>query len=159
LSKSGLQLARADAGDNAPCFLIHHWPTPHSQAVISHAKEAFMKSAVVVIDVQTGLFDGNPRPYEADEVVKRINSVTDKARASGVPVIFIQSEHSGFLEYGTDRWYLQPGLTVKDGDIKIRKTMANAFLKTNLDGGVCLSNHCLYRVSHCYAANGGLTQN
>lgn len=92
-----------------------------------------MKSAVVVIDVQKGLFDGNPRPYEADEVVRRINDVTSQARTAGVPVIFVQSEHPGFLEFGTSRWQLQPGLTVKDGDIKIRKTMANAFLKTNLE--------------------------
>jgi nicotinamidase-related amidase len=92
-----------------------------------------MKSAVVVIDIQSGLFDGDPRPYEADEVVQRINSVTDQARAAGVPVIFIQSEHPEFLEYGTNRWQLQSGLAVKEGDIKIRKTMANAFLKTNLE--------------------------
>jgi nicotinamidase-related amidase len=92
-----------------------------------------MKSPVVVIDIQSGLFDGDPRPYEADEVVQRINSVTDQARAAGVPVIFIQSEHPGFLEYGTNRWQLQSGLAVKEGDIKIRKTMANAFLKTNLE--------------------------
>ena len=88
-----------------------------------------MKSAVIVIDVQGGLFDENPRPYEAEEVVKRINSVTAQARASGVPVIFIQSEHAGFLEFESKRWQLQSGLTVKDGDLKIRKTMANAFLK------------------------------
>jgi nicotinamidase-related amidase len=92
-----------------------------------------MKSAVVVIDIQSGLFDSDPRPYEADEVVQRINSVTNQARAAGVPVIFIQSEHPGFLEYGTNRWQLQSGLAVKEGDIKIRKTMANAFLKTNLE--------------------------
>jgi nicotinamidase-related amidase len=92
-----------------------------------------MKSAVVVIDIQSGLFDGDPRPYEADEVVQRINSVTNQARAAGVPVIFIQSEHPGFLEYGTNHWQLQSGLAVKEGDIKIRKTMANAFLKTNLE--------------------------
>ena len=92
-----------------------------------------MKSAVVVIDVQSGLFDDPPRPYEADEVVQRINHVTSQARAAGVPVIFIQSEHPGFLEYGTHRWQLQSGLTVKESDIKIRKTIANAFLKTNLE--------------------------
>lgn len=92
-----------------------------------------MKSAVVVIDVQSGLFDSTPRPYEADEVVRRINKVTSQARAAGVPVIFIQSEHEGFLDYGSKRWQLQSGLTVKDDDIKIRKTMANAFLRTSLE--------------------------
>ena len=92
-----------------------------------------MKSAVLVIDVQNGLFDSSPRPYEADEVIQRINSITSKARAGGVPIIFIQSEHPGFLEYATDRWQLQSELTVQDGDIKIRKTMANAFLQTDLE--------------------------
>lgn len=92
-----------------------------------------MKSTVIVIDVQSGLFDGNPRPYEADDVVQRINTVTSRARAARVPVIFVQSEHPGFIEYGSSRWQLQSGLTVKEGDIKIRKTMANAFLKTNLE--------------------------
>lgn len=92
-----------------------------------------MKSAVIVIDVQSGLFDENPMPYESKEVVQRINSVTAQARVSGVPVIFIQSEHPGFLEYGSERWELQSGLKVKDSDIKIRKTLANAFLKTNLE--------------------------
>jgi nicotinamidase-related amidase len=88
-----------------------------------------MKSAVLVIDVQSGLFDSSPRPYQADEVVQRINSITTQARAAGVPVIFIQSEHPGFLEYATDRWQLQSELTVQDGDIKIRKTLANAFFR------------------------------
>lgn len=92
-----------------------------------------MKSAVIVIDVQAGLFDGDPRPDEADEVVQRINLVTERARAAGVPVVFVQSEHPGFLEYGSDRWQLQRVLTVREGDIRIRKTKANAFLDTNLE--------------------------
>ena len=91
-----------------------------------------MKSAVLVIDVQRGLFDGSPRPYEADEVVQRINGVTGQARAAGIPIVFIQAEHPGFLEHGSERWQLHPGLTVKDEDRRIRKTKANSFLESDL---------------------------
>ena len=35
-----------------------------------------MKCAVVVIDVQHGLFADEPRPDQADEIVDRINSMT-----------------------------------------------------------------------------------
>lgn len=91
-----------------------------------------MKSAVLVIDVQRGLFDGSPRPFEADQVVQRINNVASQARIAGIPVIFLQAEHPGFLEHGSDRWQLHPGLSVKDSDLKIRKTKANSFLETNL---------------------------
>lgn len=33
-----------------------------------------MKSALLIIDVQRGLFDPEPRPHEADVVLERINS-------------------------------------------------------------------------------------
>jgi len=92
-----------------------------------------MKSAVLVIDVQHGLFDAGPRPYEADEVVQRINNLTSQARAKRVPVIFIQHEQkTGMLEYGSENWELQQGLTVHDTDLKVRKTTPDSFLRTDL---------------------------
>ena len=45
-----------------------------------------MNSAVLVIDVQRGLFDEVPRPYAADETIDRINRLTARAREAGVPV-------------------------------------------------------------------------
>ena len=60
------------------------------------------KTAVLVIDVQRGLFDDAPRPYEADAVVERINALTARARAAGAPVAFVQHERAeGFLEFGS----------------------------------------------------------
>lgn len=91
-----------------------------------------MQSAVLVIDVQHKIFDTNPRPYEAEQVVQRINRITEQARTARVPVIFVQHEADGFLEYGSDGWKLPSGLTVNDNDIKIRKTSGDAFLRSNL---------------------------
>lgn len=93
-----------------------------------------MKSAVVVIDVQRGLFDEEPRPYQADEVVDRINSMAARARAAGVPVIFIQHERqSGSLVAGSNGWDLEQRLLCEKGDRKIRKTTPDSFLRTELD--------------------------
>ena len=93
-------------------------------------------SAVLVIDVQRGLFCTEPAPFEADAVVARINEVTAKARRAGAPVIFIQ--HDG--EPGgedvvpfTEGWKLHPKLEVCPGDPVIRKTMGDAFYGSTLE--------------------------
>ena len=91
-----------------------------------------MKSALLVIDVQHGLFDETPRPFEAEAVIERINILTARARAAGVPVVFIQHE-AGDIEYNSANWQLQPGLHVKEGDVKLRKTTPDSFLRTELE--------------------------
>lgn len=93
-----------------------------------------MKSAVLIIDVQCGLFNGNPEPFEAEEVVERINSVTSRAKAAGIPVFFIQHEQAGgLLEYKNENWKLHPGLKVENSDFRIRKTTPDSFLRTDLE--------------------------
>jgi len=93
-------------------------------------------AAVLVIDVQAGLFCAEPAPFEAEAVVGRINAVTTKARKAGSPVIFIQ--HDG--EPGgedvvpfTEGWKLHPALDVRPGDLVIRKTTFDAFYGTMLE--------------------------
>ena len=49
-------------------------------------------AAVLVIDVQRGLFCTKPAPFEAEAVVARINAVMERARQAGAPVIFIQHD-------------------------------------------------------------------
>jgi len=92
-----------------------------------------MKSAVIVIDVQRGMFDEEPRPDQANEVVDRINAMTASAREANVPVIFVQHElQSGFLAFGSLSWDLEQRLHVEAGDHKIRKTTPDSFLRTEL---------------------------
>ncbi|MGO4261414.1 isochorismatase family protein [Lysobacter sp. TAB13] len=45
-----------------------------------------MASALVVIDVQRGLFDTRPPPAEAEAVIARINALAERARAYPVTV-------------------------------------------------------------------------
>lgn len=91
-----------------------------------------MNSAVLVIDVQRGLFDEVPRPYEADETIERINHLTAGAREAGIPVVFIQHEAAGLLSFDSDGWQLAAGLVAKEQDGRVRKTTPDSFLRTSL---------------------------
>lgn len=92
-----------------------------------------MKTALLVIDVQRGLFDELPRPHEADAVIQRINGLTEQARSAGVPVAFIQHERGeGRLAYQSESWQLARGLAVAASDQLVRKTTPDAFLRTEL---------------------------
>jgi len=93
-----------------------------------------MKSAVLVIDVQSILFDPEPRPYESDSVLNRINSVTSRARIKGIPVIFIQHEQADtVIAAGSDGWKLQRDLHMEESDFVVAKTTPDSFLNTDLE--------------------------
>lgn len=92
-----------------------------------------MKCALLIIDVQRGLFDHEPRPYEADVVVDRINVLADRARHAGTPVVFVQHEtENDELAFGSDKWQLEQRLVLEDGDTILRKTTPDSFLRTEL---------------------------
>jgi nicotinamidase-related amidase len=92
-----------------------------------------MNSALLIIDVQRGLFDDEPRPFEADAVVDRINAVATRARTAGAPVVFIQHERpQGLLAYDSISWQRERRLQFVAGDVAIRKTTPDSFLRTEL---------------------------
>jgi nicotinamidase-related amidase len=92
-----------------------------------------MTKAVLVIDVQQGLCEGEGAAFDCAGTIARINKITRKARAAGAPVIFVQHEStSGYLERGTAAWQLASGLDVQASDLRIRKTTPDAFLRTDL---------------------------
>jgi nicotinamidase-related amidase len=93
-----------------------------------------MKSAVLVIDVQSILFDPEPRPFESRAVLDKINAVTQLARSTSVPIIFIQHEQpNSVIEYGSEGWALQSMLVTQADDIFVHKTTPDSFLNTNLE--------------------------
>ena len=107
-----------------------------------------MKTAVLVIDAQQGLCEGEGKAFDCEGVITRINRVTRKARDAGAPVIFIQHESkSGYLEYGTPAWQIATGLEVATSDIRIRKTTPDSFLRTDLEA--VLRGHGIKRVAVC----------
>ncbi len=105
-----------------------------------------MKTALLVIDVQRGLFALNPPPYEANAVVDRINRLAARARRAGAPVVFIQHERAT-LAFQSEGWQLVETLAVEAGDILIRKTTPDSFLRTEL--GETLADLGIERVVVC----------
>ncbi len=92
-----------------------------------------MKSAVLVVDVQNGLFNEIPRPYMADETLQVIDEIMGRARKKEIPVIFIQHETpEGPLMYGTKGWDIESRLTIIEDDIMVRKTTPDSFFYTDL---------------------------
>lgn len=94
-----------------------------------------MKQALLIIDMQRGLFAEGPEPFESSQVISRINDLAARARSAGAPVVFIEHERVGSpVEYGSDGWLLLPGLTAAATDHHIRKTTPDSFLRTDLQG-------------------------
>ena len=114
-----------------------------------HARE----TALVVIDMQTILFE--PEPPEVEAVVARINGLAARARLAGVPVVWVQHETAtGDLVADTPGWRLHPGLATGSSDLFVRKTMSDAFLHTALhdllvDRGVRHVTVCGYSSEFC----------
>ncbi len=111
-----------------------------------------MNTALLVIDVQQGLCDGDGggdgTAFESPKAIARINMVSSKARAAGAPVIFIQHESaSGYLEFETDAWQLAHGLHVEPADLKLRKTTPDSFLRTDLQD--VLKQHAINNLIIC----------
>ena len=92
-----------------------------------------MTPALLIIDVQHGLFAPEPRPFEAEAVIQRIQALADQARRAGAPVVFIQHETSGgALAHGSEGWQLARGLRPEATDAFLRKTTPDSFLRTDL---------------------------
>jgi len=92
-----------------------------------------MTSALLIIDVQTVLCAGQWAVHEADAVVQRINAVSARARAAGLPVVVVQHEEAeGPMQFDAQGWQLAPALEVGAADLRLRKTGSDAFHQTEL---------------------------
>lgn len=92
-----------------------------------------MKSAILILDLQAGLFDEPGKPFDYENMISKINRLTRMARSKQMPVIFIQHEtaHEA-LKYKSRGWELVSDLDVNPQDYVVRKTTPNSFLRTNL---------------------------
>jgi nicotinamidase-related amidase len=92
-----------------------------------------MASALLVIDVQNGLF--GLEPHDPEGLLARIASLEERARKSGTPVIFVR--HAGaagdVLAKGTDGWHIHPRIGPKGNEPIIDKEKCSSFFGTNLD--------------------------
>ena len=86
-------------------------------------------TALLVIDVQNGVVDGN---HERDSVVANVGSLVDRARQEGVPVVWVQHSDEG-LARGSDEWRIVPELTPRETEPLIEKNYGDSFEATPLE--------------------------
>ena len=87
------------------------------------------KSALLVIDVQNQVVDG---AFKKDQVIANINTAVGKARAAGVPVVWVQHSDD-WMAIGSDDWQIVPQLSPADGEAKVGKLYRNSFEATTLE--------------------------
>lgn len=97
-------------------------------STVSHAPGAH-PTALLVIDVQVGAVVGG---WNVPAVVANIASAVERARAQGVPVIWIQHCDEELVE-GTDAWRYVPELVQGAGEPVILKRYNSAFEETELE--------------------------
>lgn len=94
-----------------------------------------MATALLIIDMQNGLYDGPEKPFERERVLDTINQLIHRARAANAP-IFV-ARHTGPagspIEAGSPLWQLWQGLDVDESrDNLFNKTRPSCFLGTDL---------------------------
>ena len=91
------------------------------------------RTALLIVDVQIGLVALMSAEVR-DSVLPKIKTLLTEARASGIPVIYIQ--HDGAqghpLETHTEGWEIYPSLKPADGECVIRKRESDSFFGTML---------------------------
>jgi nicotinamidase-related amidase len=90
--------------------------------------------ALLVIDVQKGMFIEDDPVYQGEALLATIGDLLVKARAAQVPVIYIQ--HDGGpgdpLAPGTHGWPIHPAIAPSAGEPVIRKATPDSFHETTL---------------------------
>ena len=89
--------------------------------------------ALIVVDMQVGLLNGEPK-HDLPGVVERINRLAARVRDRSGLVIFVQhcsGAEDGFVP-GTPGWALLPELHRTPADIVIHKTLNDPFAGTDL---------------------------
>lgn len=99
-------------------------------------------TALIIIDVQVGMFDENPPLYMGHELLIKIKTLISWARTSNIPVIYIQhdggsEEHP--LQPDKPGWSIHPDIYPAKDDVIVRKRHPDAFQETRLPNELNLS--------------------
>lgn len=86
-------------------------------------------TALLVVDMQEGVVG---EAWEVDRVVANIRFLVDRARAAGVPVVWVQHSDDGLPE-GSDGWRCIAELTPGEAEPLVHKHHGDSFEATELE--------------------------
>ena len=81
------------------------------------------KGVLLVVDVQAGVMSES---WDASRIIKNVSRALERARAQGVPVIWVQHSDKE-LAYGSPEWQWVPELVPAEGEPVIRKQFNSSF--------------------------------
>ncbi|MED0963595.1 cysteine hydrolase family protein [Bacillus paramycoides] len=94
-----------------------------------------MKKALIVIDVQAGMYTAGMPVHNGEKLLETLQGLIQECRSNSIPVIYVQ--HNGPkdhpLEKGTDGWKVHAAIAPQEGDSIVEKTTPDSFNKTNLN--------------------------
>ena len=87
------------------------------------------KPVLLIVDVQVGVVKG---AWESERVVGNVALAVERARAQGVPVIWVQHADEDLVQ-GSPEWQWAPELVPALGELLINKKFNSSFENTSLD--------------------------
>jgi len=87
------------------------------------------KAVLLVVDVQVGVMR---EAWDAPRVIKNVARAVERARAKGVPVIWVQHSDKD-LVHGSPQWQWVPELVPAAGERRIDKRFESSFEQTALE--------------------------
>jgi nicotinamidase-related amidase len=87
------------------------------------------RGALVVVDVQVGVMDS---AWDAERVIGNVARAVDRARAAGVPVVWVQHQDDELVP-GTPAWRWVPELEPADTEALVPKAHNSSFERTTLE--------------------------
>lgn len=109
------------------------------------------KAVLLVVDVQVDVVKG---AWDASRVVGNVALAVERARASGVPVIWVQHNDEDLVK-DSPEWQWAPALVPAAGELLIHKNFNSSFEQTGLDDALaklgathivlagCATNWCI----------------
>jgi nicotinamidase-related amidase len=85
------------------------------------------ETALLVVDVQTGMIDGEMAVYKSHEMLKRIQNLILRAKQADFPIIYVQ--HDEAPEYDGP---MHPSIAPQGDALVIHKMQPDAFHETDL---------------------------
>ena len=87
------------------------------------------KPVLLIVDVQVGVVKG---AWESERVVGNVALAVERARAQGVPVIWVQHADEDLVQ-GSPEWQWVPELVPALGELLIHKNFNSSFENTSLE--------------------------
>ena len=104
-------------------------PVIHPQAIAVATVREGNKGVLLVVDVQVGVMRD---AWEAPRVIKNVSCAVERARAQGVPVLWVQHADQD-LVHGSAAWQWVPELVPAAGEPLLHKGYNSSFEATALE--------------------------